>query len=76
MRSRARRGGDVSALRAFKRVVFGDTWLLPLGVAAVLAIAGLVVRPLLDAATWSAIGGFAVLAGVLAVLALSVRRSL
>jgi hypothetical protein len=66
----------VNALRALKKVVLGDTWVLPIGVAVVLLVAGLVVRPLLPDATWSAIGGFVLLGGVVAVLAVSVRRSL
>jgi hypothetical protein len=66
----------VSTLRALKKVVLGDTWVLPIGVAVVLLLAGLVVRPLLAEATWSAIGGFVLLGGVVVVLALSVRRSL
>jgi hypothetical protein len=66
----------MSALRALRRLVFGDTWVLPVGVAIVLLGGGLVVRPLLADAVWSAVGGFVLLGGVLAVLALSVRRSL
>ena len=66
----------MSALRALKKLVLGDTWVLPIGVAVVLLVGGLVVRPLLAEDTWSAIGGFVLLGGVLAALAVSVRRSL
>jgi hypothetical protein len=61
----------VSALR---KLVLGETWSLPLGVALVL-VCGLV----LDAAFgddrwWHHAGGFLLLAGVVATLVLSLRR--
>jgi hypothetical protein len=63
----------MSTLRALKALVLGETWLLPLGVGAVLVIAALVVRPLMGGA-WERGGGLVVLAGVLAVLLASVAR--
>ena len=54
--------------------MLGETWLLPLGIAAVVAAAALLVRPL-AAHAWERLGGFTVLAGVLAVLLASVARA-
>jgi len=64
----------VTFLRTLRKLVLGETWILPLGVAAVVAAAALVVRPLADGA-WEHAGGFVLLAGVLAVLFASVARS-
>jgi hypothetical protein len=62
----------MSTLRTLKKLLFGETWLLPLGVAPVVAVTGL----LLDGGAASAkLGGFVLLAGVLVVLLLSVARS-
>jgi hypothetical protein len=58
-------------LRTLKKLVLGETWILPLGVATVLLLAAFVVRPLMDDA-WHRAGGFLLLAGVAAVLTLSV----
>ncbi|MEA2217554.1 MAG: hypothetical protein QOJ35_180 [Solirubrobacteraceae bacterium] len=63
----------MSTLRTIKKLVLGETWLLPLGIAAVVAANALVVRPLATAA-WHRGGGLMVLAGVLAVLVISVAR--
>ena len=63
----------MSTLRTLRKLVLGETWLLPVGVAAVLLTAALVVRPLLDGA-WEHAGGFVLLAGVLAVLSASLAR--
>jgi hypothetical protein len=59
----------VSALR---RLLFGETWLLPLGVATVL-LAGALLRAL-DGAAWRSAGGPLLLAAILALLAVSVGR--
>jgi hypothetical protein len=64
----------MSTLRALKKLVLGETWLLPAGLAAVVAAAGLLVKPLVDGA-WQHAGGFVLLAGVLAVLLASVARA-
>jgi hypothetical protein len=60
-------------LRTIKKLVLGETWLLPLGIAAVVAAAGLLVEPLAPHA-WKHLGGFALLAGVLVVLLTSIAR--
>jgi hypothetical protein len=55
-----------------RKLVLGETWTLPLGVAVTLAL-GLA----LDAAGldwWHRAGGFVLLAGAIATLALSLRR--
>jgi hypothetical protein len=63
----------MNTLLALKKLVLGETWLLPAGVAAVTATTGLVVRPLAGHA-WAHAGGFVLLAGILAVLLASVAR--
>jgi len=63
----------MSLLRTLKKLVLGETWLLPLGVAVVVGSAGLIVRPL-AAGAWSRLGGILMLVGVLVVLAASVAR--
>jgi hypothetical protein len=60
-------------LRALKKLLLGETWLLPLGVATVIAAADLV-RPLAPLA-WRHLGGFLVLAAILALLVASVART-
>jgi uncharacterized membrane protein len=61
----------MTVLRQLRRIGLGETWLLPLGVAAVVLVAALVVRPLLGDA-WDQAGGFVLLAGVVVVLVGSV----
>jgi hypothetical protein len=61
----------VSALR---KLVLGETWTLPLGVAFVL-VAGLVLDAAFgDDAWWRHAGGFLLLAGVLVALSVSLPR--
>jgi hypothetical protein len=62
----------MTVLRGLRLLVLGETWTLPLGVAAVLA-AGALVRHAAPHA-WHAAGGFLLLAGVLAVLAAAISR--
>jgi hypothetical protein len=64
----------MSTLRTLKKLLLGETWLLPIGVAAVVAAGGLLVRRL-DAGVWEHAGGFILLAGVLGVLLASVWRT-
>ena len=63
----------MSTLRTLKKLVLGETWMLPLGIAAVVLACALVVRPLAPHA-WGTIGGLVLLAGVVAVLVASVSR--
>ena len=60
-------------LRTLKKLLFGETWLLPLG----LALALLITLALKDALgdDWHHIGGFVLLVGVLTVIVTSVGRS-
>jgi hypothetical protein len=64
----------MSFLRTVKKLVLGETWLLPAGLTAVVAAAALLVRPLLSNG-WHHFGGFVLLAGVAIVLVLSVSLS-
>jgi hypothetical protein len=61
-------------LRQLRKMVLGETWLLPLGVAAVVLGGALIVRPLLSGA-WEHAGGFVILAGIAVVLLVSVAAS-
>jgi hypothetical protein len=63
----------MSTLRTLKKLVLGETWLLPLGVAAVVGSSALLVRPLVGA-EWHHVGGLIILAGIVALLLLSVAR--
>jgi hypothetical protein len=63
----------MTTLRALRTLVLGETWWLPVGIALVVAGAALVAKPVLDSA-WDRVGGFVLLAGILAVLATSVAR--
>jgi hypothetical protein len=56
----------MSTLRAIKKLVLGETWILPAGVAAVL-VAGAVLKAAAPGA-WADAGGAILAAGVLAVL--------
>jgi drug/metabolite transporter (DMT)-like permease len=62
----------MSTLRTLKKLLLGETWLLPLGIASVLLLAG-ILSEVLDA--WHAMGGFLMLAGVLCVLLASVATA-
>jgi hypothetical protein len=64
----------VSVLRGLRSLLLGETWSLPLGLAAVVLGTALVVRPLLGH-TWRHGGGFVLLGGVLIVVVASVLRS-
>ncbi|HMJ37782.1 MAG TPA: hypothetical protein VK501_27995 [Baekduia sp.] len=64
----------MSFLRTLRKLILGETWTLPLGVAAVVLVVALVVRPAMDDA-WHAAGGFVLLAGIALVLVVSVARS-
>lgn len=63
----------MSTLRTLKKLLLGETWLLPLGLAAIVLAAALVIRPLAPHA-WTTIGGFVLLGGVVLVLLTSVGR--
>jgi hypothetical protein len=64
----------MTALRTLKKLVLGETWVLPVGVAVVVGSAALLVRPL-AASAWHRLGGIFLLVEVLALLLISVTRA-
>jgi hypothetical protein len=56
-----------STLAQLRKLILGETWVLPLGVLAAFAIA-LLVRALVPDETWSDFGGFVLLALVVVAL--------
>lgn len=60
----------MSVLRALRKLVLGETWVLPLGLGAVL-VAALLMRAALGD-RWDHAGGFVMLGGVLLLLVVSV----
>jgi hypothetical protein len=63
----------MTVLRALRLLVLGETWTLPFGISVVL-VAGLALRAAVPDA-WHDVGGVLLLAGVLAVLAISVAST-
>ena len=63
----------MTTMRTLKKLLFGETWLLPIGIAIVMTVA-LVIRSL-DRHLWTDVGGFVLLAGVVAVLLTCVSRT-
>ena len=61
-------------LGELRKIVLGETWLLPLGVAVIVLAGALAIRPLLGGA-WEHAGGFVLLAGIATVLIVSVAVS-
>jgi hypothetical protein len=64
----------MKVLGTLRKLVLGETWLLPAGVVAVALVGALIARPLLPGA-WEHLGGFLLLAGVGGVLVASVSVS-
>jgi hypothetical protein len=60
-------------LHTVKKLVLGETWILPIGLALTLAAAGVLRR--LGAGDWPHLAGFIMLAGVLMILLASVSQS-
>ena len=60
-------------LGSLRRLIFGETWTIPAGVAIALALAG-ALRAALPESAWQSIGGFCLAALVIAVLAWSLPR--
>ena len=63
----------MSTLRTLKKLVLGETWLVPLGVAVIVGGSALLIRPLVGA-EWHPVGGLIILAGIVALLLVSVAR--
>lgn len=66
-------GNRMTFLSTLKKLLFGETWLLPMGLLLAVAVT-LAFRELLGG-EWDHVGGFVLLAGVLAVVVASVGRS-
>jgi hypothetical protein len=64
----------MNTMRTLKKLLFGETWLLPIGIAIVMTVVALIIRPL-DRHLWTDVGGFVLLTGVVAVLLTSVSRT-
>jgi hypothetical protein len=60
-------------MRALRKLLLGETWQLPVGLAVAVGVA-LIARSLIGGA-WRDAGGFVLLAGVLVVLLVSVAAS-
>jgi hypothetical protein len=63
----------MTTLRTLKKLLVGETWFLPIGIAILIA-AALLIRPL-DRHLWTRVGGLILLTGVIAVLLTCVRRT-
>ena len=63
----------MTTLRTLKKLLVGETWLLPAGLLAAVAVA-LAARKALGE-QWDSIGGFVLLAGVAVVLVLTVAHT-
>jgi len=63
----------MTTLRTLKKLLLGETWILPVGVA--VTVAGGAALRALAGDIWQHAGGLVMLAGVLVVLALSVESS-
>jgi hypothetical protein len=61
-----------AALKSLRRLILGETWTIPLGVAGALVLAVLI-RAALPEGTWQAVGGFTLAALLVAALASSLR---
>jgi hypothetical protein len=61
----------MTTLRTIKKLILGETWILPVSLAITLAAAGLLHR----LAVWAHRGGFLLLAAVLLILLASTNRS-
>jgi hypothetical protein len=62
-------------LRSLRQLILGETWTIPLGIGAALAVA-VAIRAALPDGTWHAAGGFALAGLLLATLAWSLRARL
>jgi hypothetical protein len=60
-------------LGSLRRLVFGETWTIPLGVGTALALAELM-RTTLPDSVWTSAGGFGLAVLVIAALVFSLRR--
>ena len=61
-------------IKTVRKLVLGETWVLPIGVALAVGVAGVLSALAGDAAWWRDVGGFVLLGLVVAALLASVRR--
>lgn len=64
----------IKLLRPLRSLILGETWTIPLGVAAALVVAALC-RSVLPEHVWNEIGGFVLAGMVAATLVTSISRS-
>jgi hypothetical protein len=64
----------MALLRSLRSLILGETWTIPLGVAAAVLIAALL-RSAISEQLWDEIGGFALAAMVAITLVVSISRS-
>ncbi|MGI8749147.1 MAG: hypothetical protein ACR2J6_01095 [Thermoleophilaceae bacterium] len=62
----------MSVLCSLRKLLLGETWTIPLGVAAAFAVA-LLARDGLTPGTWTHLGGFILAAAIVATLLLALR---
>jgi hypothetical protein len=62
-------------LTALRRLIFGETWTIPLGVGAAL-VGAVLVRAALPERAWQTAGGFLFAVAIVAALAYSLTRAL
>ena len=62
-----------AVLRSLRQLILGETWTIPLGVGASVALAVLI-RAALPQGAWEAVGGFSLAALLVAALAWSLRE--
>ena len=60
-------------MKALRKLIFGETWLLPAGIALMLLVAGLVLKPLMGA-SWADYGAAILLIWVVGLLVIALRR--
>ncbi len=53
----------MSTVRTLKKLLLGETWILPVGIATVITCCGLLIEPLAPG-TWPHLGGLVLAAGV------------
>lgn len=63
----------MSLLRTLRKLVLGETWVLPIGVAVLMLASGLVLRPL-DRGLWHDLGAVVLVVAVVGLLVWAIAR--